>query len=82
MKSIRKRKIIKVMKPHAIKLMDKLYWSEDIKIQWATGGLSEKEEYRLSDTLNGYANIIERSISDYPRVIENIWILDLLNYAD
>ena len=82
MKKTRWRKIIKVTEFHATKLMNQYYWSENVSMQWPNGGLGEKREMEILETVHHYANLIERTskIDMYQHPKE--WVQELTNFTD
>lgn len=82
MKRPRWRKIIKITKHHATTLMNTYFHHEHVRIAWHGGGvLNRKQEIALLNTLNSYANIIERTSKVEPYLLDD-WIAELSNFAD
>lgn len=82
MRKPRWRAIIKSGEKICPRFMDKYYWSENVQMQWATGGMGVKEEWSVLVTLHSYANIIERTskIEMYEHPKE--WVQELTNFTD
>ena len=80
MRKPRWRKIIKVTKPHATSLMNTYFHHEHMQAVWYGGGLSEKKEIALLNTLEGYANSIERTSKIEPWLMREEWIVELMNF--
>lgn len=82
MKNPRWRAIIKSGEKICPRLMEKYYWSENVQMQWANGGMGVKEEMRVLETLHSYANIICRTSKIEMYAHPQEWVQELTNFTD
>lgn len=75
MKSPRKRAIVKAMKKHATRLVDKYSSVEQARICSGVGIISQKEEITLLDSMTHYGEILWRIYPnyDYRKYPYNLW---------
>lgn len=75
MKSPRKRAIVKAMKKHATRLVDKYSSVEQARITMGISIISQKEEWAMLDSMTHYGEILWRIYPDYDygKYPYNIW---------
>lgn len=82
MKSVRWRKIIKVTKFDATRLMSIYYHNEHAEMVWGSSVIGEKREMEILNTLHDYANTIERTAKVETHLLNQDWIDELSNFSD
>lgn len=74
MKSLRWRKVIKNIKPHAITTMDVYFRNEHTLATCGVSIISSKKEHEICDTLSLYAHTLEKIIDIHTEVYEEEWV--------
>lgn len=80
MRTIRKRKIVKMMKRNSIPLMNKYFNNEHALAVAGVSVISDERAWGISDTLSHYAHILYRNFSENSHVYDNDWAKELLNF--
>jgi hypothetical protein len=79
-KKTRWRKIIKVINPHAQRLMYTYFHHEHIFVTCGVNVLSEAKEIALLNTLQEYADTVERISKIDPYLTEKEWLKQLMDF--
>jgi hypothetical protein len=80
LRTIRKRKIVKMMKHNSIPLMNKYFNNEHALAVAGVSVISDERAWCICDTLSHYAHILYRNFSDGSRVYDNEWANSLLDF--
>lgn len=75
MKTVRKRAVVKAMKKHATRLVDKYLSVEQARICCGVGIISRKDELAMLDSMTHYGEILWRIYPnyDYKKYPFNLW---------
>lgn len=76
----RKRKIVKVMKPDAVRLMNRYFDNEHTLAVHGVSVISDKKIAAISNTLSEYAKILWENFTDESEVYTDDWAKELLNF--
>lgn len=80
MKVKRKRKIAKLIKPHAISLMNEYFNNEHTLAVFGVSVISDKRELEISETLSHYAHILYRNFYNKLDIYNNEWANSVLDF--
>lgn len=81
MKQPRWRKIQKVMKPHASKLLDLYFHNEHAVICYGQSVISDSCEIHICETFGQYSGIVSRTAKSDRNFQHTAWILVLSDFA-
>lgn len=82
MKTVRKRQLLKAMKPRVIKLMDEFYQNEYSVVVHGVVAMSEKREHSILKSLNNYAEMIERNDLIRTDNSNPYWLYGVLDFLE
>ena len=80
MKENRKRKIARVIKPHAISLMNMYFNNEHSLATLGVSAISDKRSWEICDILSQYAQILYRSYDERSDIYNNEWAMSLHDF--
>lgn len=80
MKGNRKRKIARVIKPHAISLLNVYFNNEQSLATLGVSIIRDEKSWEICDTLSEYAQIIYRCYGEKSDIFKNEWAISLLDF--
>lgn len=80
MRTVPKRKLLKMMKRHSIALMNEYFNNEHALAVAGVSVISDERAWSICDTLSHYAHILYRNFEEGEEIYDNEWAKLLLGF--